>query len=83
MFLDVRCYPILFVMSMKIIMNAAEKETLGPKMNSGIEQPVIRGYMDDPTTTTIFHIQARWVLKALDDVVTWAGMKFKPRTSAA
>ena len=50
-------------------------------MKSGTYQPANRGYMDDLTITTKSHIQARWVLKALDEVVTWARMKFKPRKS--
>ena len=73
--------PILFIMGMNMIMNAAERETRGPRMKSGIYQPANRGYMDDLTITTNSHIQAGWVLKALDEVVTWARMKFKPRQS--
>ena len=73
--------PILFVMAMNIIMETAERETRGPMMKSGIYQPANRGYMDDLTITTKSHIQARWVLNALDEVVTWARMKFKPKKS--
>ena len=39
--------PILFVMSMNPIMKAAERETRGPKMQSGIYVPDNRGFMDD------------------------------------
>ena len=37
--------------------------------------------MDDLTVTTKSHVQARWVLSALEEVVSWAKMKFKPRKS--
>ena len=37
--------------------------------------------MDDLTISTATHIQARWVLTALDDTVNWARMKFKPNKS--
>jgi len=37
--------------------------------------------MDDLTITTESHIQARWILNALEDVFTWARMSFKPRKS--
>ena len=37
--------------------------------------------MDDMTITASSHIQARRVLTALDDSVTWARMKFKARKS--
>ncbi len=47
-------------------------------MDSGIRQPVIRGYMDDLTITTSSHVQARWVLTKLDEAAKWARMTFKP-----
>ena len=68
-------------MNMNIIMKAAERETKGPKTDSGIFLPATRGFMDDLTVTTSSHIQARWILSALEEVVTWARLKFKPRTS--
>ncbi|XP_052223903.1 uncharacterized protein LOC127839559 [Dreissena polymorpha] len=37
--------------------------------------------MNDLTITTTTHVQARWVLTALQDTVTWARMKFKPKKS--
>ena len=48
---------ILFVMSMGMVTRAAERETRGPMMDSGIYQPPIRGFMDDLTVTTTTHIQ--------------------------
>ena len=35
--------------------------------------------MDDLTVITKSHVQARWVLSAHEEVVSWARMKFKPR----
>ena len=74
-------FPILFIMRMNIIMKAGERETRGPRMKSGSYQPALRGFMDDLTITTTSIVQARWVLNALDDAVTWARMKFKPKKS--
>lgn len=37
--------------------------------------------MDDLTITTMTHVQACWVLTALDETVSWARMKFKPKKS--
>ncbi|KAH3711647.1 hypothetical protein DPMN_071318 [Dreissena polymorpha] len=37
--------------------------------------------MDDLTITTESHIQARWILSALGDIVSWAKMAFRPRKS--
>ncbi len=73
--------PILFVIGMNLLITAAEKEAHGPKMESGIRQPPIRGYMDDLTITTTTHVEARWVLTVLDHMATWARMKFKPKKS--
>ncbi|XP_068595260.1 retrovirus-related Pol polyprotein from type-1 retrotransposable element R2 [Brachionichthys hirsutus] len=74
--------PILFVMGMNLLITAAGKESRGPTMMSGIRQPSMRGFMDDLTiTTAATHVEARWILNALDDVATWARMKFKPKKS--
>ena len=68
-------------MGMNLIINAAKRETRGPKTASGIHLPSSRGFMDDLTITTTTHVQARWILTALEDTVTWARMKFKPKKS--
>lgn len=65
---------------MNLLIMSAEKEARGPKMESGNQQPPIRGYMDDLTVTTTTHVEARWVLTVLD-VAMWARMKFKPKKS--
>ena len=72
---------ILFVMGMNLIIKSAERETRGPKTESGIRLPANRGFMDDLTISTESHIQTRWILKALDETVSWARMKFKPKKS--
>ncbi|XP_033725208.1 uncharacterized protein LOC117315172 [Pecten maximus] len=68
-------------MGMSMVTKAAERETRGPRMDAGIYQSPLRGFMDDLTITTTSHIQARWVLSALEENVSWARMKFKPRKS--
>ena len=35
--------------------------------------------MDDIIVTTTTHIQAKWILAALEDTATWARMKFKTK----
>lgn len=72
---------ILFVLGMNLILKAAEEETRGPKTASGIRMPPNRGFMDDITITTQSHIQTRWILSSLEDTVSWARMKFKPKKS--
>ncbi len=53
-------------MGMNLLIKASGKESRGAIMESGIRQPPIRGFMDDQTITTPSHVQARWILKALD-----------------
>jgi len=50
---------VLFVMGMNMLINAAIRETRGPKTDSGIYLPSSRGFMDDLTLTTPTHVQAR------------------------
>lgn len=72
---------VLFIMGMNLLINAAQRETRGPRTESGTYLPPGRGYMDDLTLTTKTHIQARWMLTALTDVASWARMKFKAAKS--
>ncbi|XP_033747101.1 uncharacterized protein LOC117332324 [Pecten maximus] len=72
---------ILFVMGMNLIIKAADRETRGPKTSSGVRLPPNRGFMDDLTITTTTHVQARWIISALEATVGWARMKFKPGKS--
>jgi hypothetical protein len=72
---------VLFVMGMNLLINAASRETRGPKTESGIYLPSSRGSMNDLTLTSVTHVQARWMLNALTDVATWARMKFKATKS--
>ena len=60
---------------------SCRKRNQGAKDGLWDYQPPIRGFMDDLTLTTTTHIQARWVLPALEDSVSWARMKFKAKTS--
>jgi hypothetical protein len=72
---------ILFVLGMNLILKAAEQETRGPKMTSGIWMPPTRRFMDDITITKESHIQSRWILGALEKTPSLARIKFKQRMS--
>jgi len=73
--------PILFIMGMNLIIEAAASKAKGPRMKSGIRQTPLRGFMDDITLTTTSHVEARWMLSELDHMATWARMRFKPKKS--
>lgn len=66
------CTPILFIMGMNLLITAAGKESRGPQIEFGIRQPPKRGFLDDLTIQTSTHVQAKWIVKALDDVAMWA-----------
>ena len=68
---------VLFIKGMNLLINAARRETRGPKTESGIYLPSSRCFMDDLTLTTATHVQAMWMLAALTDVASWVRMKFK------
>ena len=73
--------PIFFVMGINLVIHAGAQETRGPEMNTGAYQPAVRGYMDDLTVTTATQVQTKWVLGAMETVVTWAGMIFNIQIS--
>ena len=72
---------VLFVMGMNLVINAAKRETRRPKTASGIHLPCNRGFVDDLTISTTTHVQARWVITALNDAVNCARMKFRTNKS--
>ena len=72
---------ILFIIGMNLIIKAAKRETRGPITASGARLPANRSFMGDLTISTKSHIQARWILKVLDETVSWARMNFKPQKS--
>ena len=66
---------------MNLIIKVADRETRGPLTKSVVRLPPNRGFMDDLTVTTQTHVQAGWILKALEDTTSWEKMKFKFRIS--
>jgi hypothetical protein len=71
----------LFAAAMNLLVKSAEKCSRGPTMNSGIQQPPGRAFMDDMTITSKSVVEARWTLEDLEKLITWARMKFKPAKS--
>jgi len=69
---------ILFTLAMNMLMKSAEVQCRDPLSKSGIQQPPIRAFMDDLTVTTASVPGSRWILKGLDELMTWACMSFKP-----
>ncbi|KAH3835178.1 hypothetical protein DPMN_108525 [Dreissena polymorpha] len=57
-------------MGMNLIINAAKRETRGPKAATGIYLPPVKGFMDDLTLTAKTHIQASRMLSALEEAAT-------------
>ncbi|XP_063427466.1 uncharacterized protein LOC134710973 [Mytilus trossulus] len=72
---------ILFSAAMNMIVKSVEKKSRGPWMKSEVLQPLGRAFMDDMTISTKTVIEARWTLRELDKMITWARMKVKPNKS--
>lgn len=72
---------ILFGGSMNMVIKSVEKESRGPTTKTGIKQPPNRAFMDDMTLSTKSVVEARWTLEELEEIITWAGMLFKPGKS--
>jgi hypothetical protein len=66
---------------MYLITSVVKVEEKGSRSCGNIDQLPIRPYMDDLTFTTKSHMQAGWVLKALEKTALWAGMEFKSAMS--
>ncbi|XP_062387675.1 uncharacterized protein LOC134076569 [Sardina pilchardus] len=74
---------ILFSLAMNMLVKSAEVECRGPLTKSGTRQPPIRAFMDDLTVTTTSVPGCRWILKVLEQLISWARMEFKPAKSRA
>ena len=69
---------IVFLAAINILIKTAEKECKGPKIN-GIQQKSLKAFMDDMTVNAAQPQGARWILKKLYELTTWARMSFKPK----
>ena len=73
----------LFALAMNKLIKAAEVECRGPTTRSGQRQPPIRAYMDDMTLTSTSVIGARWLLRGIENLISWARMSFNARKSCS
>ena len=73
--------PILFVMVMQVILRAAEGHCSGANLGGGLHMPPLKAFMDDTTVLASQEDEARKILTRLQQVIEWAGMKFKPQKS--
>ena len=68
-------------MGMNLLNKAASAETIDLKNNTGERLIPNRALIDDLTLATETHVQARWMLSALEETANWARMMFKPTKS--
>lgn len=64
-------------------MKLAGKMSRGSWMKAGIRQPPVRAFMDDITISTKTAIEAKWILKEIEELISWARMKIKVEKSGA
>ncbi|KAJ8339212.1 hypothetical protein SKAU_G00359980 [Synaphobranchus kaupii] len=70
--------PILFVAAFKVILIGARQVVGGVRMSAGRRLPPQRSYMDDITCLLRTTPCMSRLLKRLDELISWARMKFKP-----
>lgn len=59
---------------MNLLVKSADKMSRGPWMRAGIRQPPMRAVMDDITISTKTAIEAKWTLKEIEELISWARM---------
>jgi len=68
---------ILFMLAMNMLVKSAEVQCRGPLTNSGIRQLPLRAFMYDLSVMTTSVPGSRWILKGLEEMITWACMSLK------
>ncbi|KAJ8351711.1 hypothetical protein SKAU_G00231870 [Synaphobranchus kaupii] len=70
--------PILFVAAFEVILIGARQVVGGVRLSAGRRLPPLRIYMDDITCLLRTAPCMSRLLKRLDELISWARMKFKP-----
>ncbi len=73
--------PILFVAAFEVILIGVRQVVGGVRLPAGQRLPPLRSYMDDITCLLRTAPCTSRLLKRLDELITWARMKFKPQKS--
>ncbi len=73
--------PILFVMSMELMIKATQCVCKGVEIAPGMELPPVRAFMDDLTLLNPSVEESKKGLDKLEEVTDWCNMKFKPKKS--
>ena len=69
---------IIFAAAVNLLLKSVENQGRGAISRTGTVQPPTRAFMDDMTVMTRTIQQGRWTLNDLNDIFTWARMRFKP-----
>ena len=73
--------PILFVLTMEVILKAAMTNTQPASLGSDCHIPPLKAFMDDTTIVSTKESETRRLLERLDNLVAQSRMKFKPKKS--
>ncbi|KAK3779422.1 hypothetical protein RRG08_015823 [Elysia crispata] len=75
--------PILFVITMEVILKAAENSAGPANLGGGCYMPPLKAFMDDTTIICSKEDETRQMLERLDVLMAWCRMKFKPKKSCS
>ena len=73
--------PILFVMAMGVILEAAEGSAGPANLVGGCYMPPLKAFMDDTTVICLNEDETRRMSECLDSLISWCRMNFKPKKS--
>ncbi|GFO10260.1 reverse transcriptase [Plakobranchus ocellatus] len=73
--------PILFAMTMEVLLKAAEGSAGPANLGGGCSMPPLKAFMDDTTSICSKEDETRRMLTRLDDLMSWCRMEFKPKKS--
>ena len=73
--------PVLFVLSMQLLLKATESKSNFVELGRGCQIPTVKAFMDDTTILSSKESTTRKLISFMDEVMIWCRMKFKPQKS--
>ena len=73
--------PVLFVLSMQLLLKATESISNFVELARGCQMPPVKASMDDTTIISSKESTTRKLISFMDELMIWCRMKFKPQNS--
>ena len=73
--------PVLFILSMQLLLKATESKSNFVELGKGCQMPLVKAFMDDTTILSPKESTTRKLISFMDELMIWCRMKFKPQKS--